>query len=73
MPSITKRYNPAAITSHAQELIGKNINIVCLNKMVIFAQCLEITSDLLVIKNMRQKKQKVSLQDIQELIVDFKA
>ena len=73
MPSITKRYNPAVITSHSQELIGKNINIVCLNKMVIFAQCLEITSDLLVIKNMRQKKQKVSLQDIQELIVDFKA
>ena len=41
--------------------------------MVIFAQCIEITSDIIVVKNMRQKKQKVSLQDIQEIIVDSKA
>ena len=73
MPSITKRYNRESISSHIQELIGKNINIVCLNKMVIFAQCIEITSDIIVVKNMRQKKQKVSLQDVQEIIVDSKA
>lgn len=73
MPSITNRYNRESISSHIQELIGKNINIVCLNKMVIFAQCLEITSEIIVVKNMRQKKQKVSLQDIQEIIVDSKA
>lgn len=73
MPTITKRYNRESLLKHPEEIIGKKINIVFLNKSVAFVECLSLSSDILEVKNMRQKKQKVSLQDIQEIIIDSKA
>ena len=62
--------DPEQIRTKVSTLLGKKINIVLMDNTVVFGQLKEVTSDEVILSNMRMKKVKYPLSSIAELYVD---
>lgn len=60
---------------HLQQLAGflnKKINIVQVDNTVVLAELLQISDNVLTVKNMRGQELTVKIPDIYEIIIDLK-
>jgi hypothetical protein len=64
--------DPAQIRQRMPEFLGKKINIVLSDNTVTFGELSKITSNEIVLKNMRLEKMNYSFQSIVEIYVDAK-
>jgi hypothetical protein len=64
--------DPAQIRQRMPEFLGKKINIVLSDNTVTFGELSKITSDEIVVKNMRLEKMNYSFQSIVEIYLDTK-
>jgi hypothetical protein len=62
--------DPEQIKIKAGTFLGKKINIVLLDNTVVFGKLKEVSSDDILLLNMRMKKVKYPFSSIAELYVD---
>jgi acetyl-CoA carboxylase carboxyltransferase component len=62
--------DPEQIKIKAGTFLGKKINIVLLDNTVVFGKLKEVSSDDILMLNMRMKKVKYPFSSIAELYVD---
>lgn len=61
------------IAKRAEALLGTKINIVFKNGSVSFVNLVDFKDSFLIVENMRQARQKISLASVAELIIDVEA
>ena len=62
--------DPEQIKIKAGTFLGKKINIVLLDNTVVFGKLKEVSSDDILLLNMRMKKVKYPFSSIAELYID---
>lgn len=62
--------DPEQIKSKASSFLGKKINIVLLDNTAVFGKLAEVSSNEIVMVNMRMKKVKYPFSSIAELYID---
>jgi hypothetical protein len=62
--------DPAKIRERVMELLDKKINIVLTDNRAVFGVLKEVTSDNLVIENMRLKTISYRFEDVNEIYFD---
>ena len=60
----------ATLKNFVPDISGEKVNIVLKNNGVVFARIMALENDILIVKNMRAKKQKIALDSIEEIIID---
>ncbi len=58
------------ISAGLNNLLGKDLNIVFNNDSVLFGQIKKVSSEIIIFRDKRNKKHKINLKDIQEIIID---
>ena len=61
------------IKSKAPAFLGKKINIVLLDSTAVFGKLIEVSSQEILLENMRMKKAKYPYRSIAELYIDSKS
>ena len=62
--------DPAQIKNKAGTFLGKKINIVLLDNTAVFGELKEVSSNEILLLNMRMKKVKYPFSSIAELYID---